>query len=57
MNHVASIQRDYSSINMFRDAGLHVAIDDFGTGYSSLAREKEFNVDCLKIDKYFIDKL
>jgi EAL domain-containing protein (putative c-di-GMP-specific phosphodiesterase class I)/GGDEF domain-containing protein len=40
-----------------RDYGLHVAIDDFGTGYSSLAREKELNVNCLKIDRYFVDKL
>lgn len=40
-----------------RDHGLKVSIDDFGTGYSSLARERELKVDCLKIDKYFIDKL
>ncbi|MPM83713.1 putative cyclic di-GMP phosphodiesterase PdeC [bioreactor metagenome] len=40
-----------------RTAGLHIAIDDFGTGYSSLAREKELNVDSMKIDKYFIDQL
>ena len=44
-------------ISRLRDAGLHIAIDDFGTGYSSLAREKDLNVNCLKIDKYFIDKL
>ncbi len=44
-------------IEKFRDAGMYIAIDDFGTGYSSLAREKELKVDCLKIDKYFIDKL
>ncbi|MFA5530817.1 MAG: EAL domain-containing protein [Thiohalomonadaceae bacterium] len=44
-------------IQKLRDAGIHIAIDDFGTGYSSLAREKELKVDCLKIDKYFIDKL
>jgi EAL domain-containing protein (putative c-di-GMP-specific phosphodiesterase class I)/GGDEF domain-containing protein len=44
-------------ISKLKDAGLHIAIDDFGTGYSSLAREKELNVNCLKIDKYFIDKL
>ncbi len=52
---------DYELINSFikklRDIGLQIAIDDFGTGYSSLARVKELNVDCLKIDKYFIDKL
>ena len=44
-------------ISKLKQAGLHIAIDDFGTGYSSLAREKELNVNCLKIDKYFIDKL
>lgn len=52
---------DYDYINSIivklRDTGIHIAIDDFGTGYSSLAREKELSVDCLKIDKYFIDKL
>lgn len=40
-----------------RDAGLHISIDDFGTGYSSLAREWELNINCIKIDKYFIDNL
>ena len=40
-----------------RNSGIKIAIDDFGTGYSSLAREQELNVDCLKFDKYFIDKL
>ena len=52
---------DYGEINCIlnelREKGIKIAIDDFGTGYSSLAREQELNVDCLKIDKYFIDKL
>ena len=52
---------DYDDINAIirrlQSGGVHVAIDDFGTGYSSLAREKELEVNCLKIDKYFIDRL
>lgn len=37
--------------------GIEVSIDDFGTGYSSLFCESELNVNCLKIDKYFIDRI
>ncbi len=52
---------DYRAINhilgSLKEKGISIAIDDFGTGYSSLAREQELNVDCLKIDRYFIDKL
>lgn len=52
---------DYNNINSIigklKDAGIQLAIDDFGTGYSSLSREKELNVDYLKIDKCFIDAL
>lgn len=52
---------DFDEINniieKLRQTGLRIAIDDFGTGYSSLAREKELNVDIMKIDKFFIDKL
>lgn len=51
----------YEDINKIlgelRNSGIKIAIDDFGTGYSSLAREQELTVDCLKIDRYFIDKL
>jgi PAS domain S-box-containing protein len=44
-------------LNELKSLGIKVALDDFGTGHSSLARERELNVDCLKIDKCFIDKL
>jgi len=46
-----------SIIEKLREAGMHIAIDDFGTGYSSLARERELQVDCIKLAKAFIDKL
>ncbi|NLM98183.1 MAG: EAL domain-containing protein [Halanaerobiaceae bacterium] len=53
--------KDYMKINeklmKLQDLGINIAIDDFGTGYSSFARERELNVNCLKIDKYFVDKL
>jgi len=44
-------------INILRSAGIRIMIDDFGTGYSSYAREIELNIDCIKIDKSFIDGL
>lgn len=52
---------DFKNINSIlgeiKKYGIKVALDDFGTGYSSFAREQELNVDCLKIDKFFIDGL
>ncbi|MGE4583648.1 MAG: EAL domain-containing protein [Sphaerochaeta sp.] len=52
---------NYQEINrilgQLQATGIKVSMDDFGTGYSSLARERELNINCLKIDKYFIDKL
>ncbi len=38
-----------------RRAGVQVAIDDFGTGFSSLARLRDLPIDCLKVDKQFVD--
>ena len=55
---VFAIERAINSVvNKLKAAAVKILIDDFGTGYSSFARERELDMDCLKIDKSFIDRL
>lgn len=52
---------DWAEINTvitkLKSFGIKISIDDFGTGYSSFARERDLNIDSIKIDKSFIDRL
>ena len=44
-------------LNQISQLGISIALDDFGTGYSSLSRIRDMNLDIVKIDKYFIDRI
>jgi len=44
-------------IKRFKKFGLHTAIDDFGKGYSSFAYLSQFEIDYVKIDRFFINKI
>jgi predicted signal transduction protein with EAL and GGDEF domain len=54
---IDDVERADRNLKVLRAAGVRVALDDFGTGYSSLVYLNQFAIDCIKIDKSFVDNV
>jgi diguanylate cyclase (GGDEF)-like protein len=54
---IDDVERADRNLSVLREAGVRVALDDFGTGYSSLVYLNQFAIDCIKIDKSFVDNI
>ena len=44
-------------LQKLREKGIGIHMDDFGTGYSSLSYLQKLPLDCIKIDKSFIESM
>ena len=45
------------ALNLLKQSGIQISLDDFGTGHSSLTRLKDYPVDCIKIDRNFVERM
>lgn len=54
---MVSLQQAILTLHALRELGVRTALDDFGTGYSPLAHLRELPVDCLKIDRSFVNNV
>jgi diguanylate cyclase (GGDEF)-like protein len=54
MNNVAESARQ---MDRLKKLGITISVDDFGTGYSSLAYLHTLPIDCLKVDRSFVEMM
>ncbi len=51
---ITDFEAGLDTIQRLRNQGIKVSLDDFGTGYSSLAHLQRLQVDCVKLDRSFV---
>lgn len=45
------------ALHLLKQSSIQISLDDFGTGHSSLTRLRDYPVDCIKIDRNFVEHL
>jgi diguanylate cyclase (GGDEF)-like protein/PAS domain S-box-containing protein len=51
------VKRALTIVKSISDLGVHVSVDDYGTGFSSLRYLRDLSIDCLKLDRSFVNDL
>lgn len=54
---MSDVDRTVATLIELQRMGVRIALDDFGTGYSSMSYLKNFAIDCLKLDRSFVQGL
>ncbi len=54
---ISNLELAREQIQQLHMHGFRIAVDDFGTGYSSLAYLQELEIDTLKIDRSFVNRI
>ncbi len=52
---MGDIVGNIATLNRIKNMGFKLAMDDFGTGFSSLTYLQQMPIDCLKIDRAFVN--
>jgi diguanylate cyclase (GGDEF)-like protein len=54
---VANDKESATTLEQLKALGFKIALDDFGTGYTAFNQLASYPVDCLKIDKSFVQQI
>jgi hemerythrin-like metal-binding protein len=54
---IKDINKTISNMQKLKKMGLKISLDDFGIGHASLSHLSKLPIDCIKIDKSFIDMI
>jgi diguanylate cyclase (GGDEF)-like protein len=52
-----NIENVWWNLRQLEELGVQLALDDFGTGYSTFDYIRKFQLDILKIDRVFVDRI